>query len=59
MAERQAALLVRRCERTFTETHPDLPARQRVTARFRRRLLERARGGATHAEVARDEQTTR
>src|SRR4051794_38761315 len=23
-----------RCGRTFTETHPELPARQRVTARF-------------------------
>lgn len=47
------------CGCTFTETHPELPARQRVTARFRRRLLERVRGGAAHAEVAREEQTTR
>lgn len=47
------------CERTFTETHPALPSRQRVTARFRARLLERCRGGAAHAEVARDEHTTR
>ena len=47
------------CWRTFTETHPELPARQRVTARFRRRLLERVRGGAAHAEVAREEQTSR
>jgi transposase len=30
------------CGRTFTEMHPELPVRQRVTARFRRRLLERA-----------------
>jgi transposase len=47
------------CARTFTEAHPELPARQRVTRRFRRRLVERVRGGAAHAEVARDEQTTR
>jgi transposase len=47
------------CAGTFTETHPELPARQRVTARFRQRLLERVRGGAAHAEVARDEGTTR
>ena len=47
------------CGRTFTETHPELPARQRVNARFRRRLLERVRGGGAHAEVAREEQTSR
>jgi transposase len=47
------------CGRTFTETHPELPARQRVTRRFRRRLFERVRGGAAHAEVARCERTTR
>ena len=47
------------CGRTFTESHPELPARQRVTRRFRRRLLERVRGGGAHAEVARDERTTR
>src|ERR1700733_10939758 len=33
------------CERTFTETHPALPARQRVSARFRAHLFERCRGG--------------
>ncbi len=44
------------CGRTFTESHPELPARQRVTRRFRRRLFERVRGGAAHAEVAREEQ---
>ncbi|HEX3278895.1 MAG TPA: transposase family protein, partial [Thermoleophilaceae bacterium] len=49
----------RACGRTFTETHPELPARQRVTARFCRRLTERVRGGAAHAEVAREERTTR
>jgi transposase len=47
------------CGRTFTETHPALPARQRVSARFRGRLFERCQGGAAHAEVAREERTTR
>jgi transposase len=47
------------CGRTFTESHPELPARQRVTRRFRRRLFERVRGGAAHAELAREERTTR
>jgi transposase len=47
------------CGRTFTETHPGLPARQRVTERFRRRLRARVTGGGAHAEVARDEQMTR
>jgi transposase len=49
----------RGCGRTFTESHPELPARQRVTRRFRRRLLERVRSGAAHAEVARCERTSR
>jgi len=49
----------RGCGRTFTESHPELPARQRTTRRFRRRLFERVRGGAAHAEVARCERTTR
>jgi transposase len=49
----------RGCGRTFTESHPELPARQRVTRRFRRRLFERVRGGAAHAEVAREEGTSR
>jgi transposase len=48
-----------RCGRTFTESHPELPERQRVTARFRRRLFERTRSGGAHAEIAREEQTTR
>jgi transposase len=47
------------CERTFSETHPELPARQQVTRRFREHLFERVRGGAAHAEVAREEHTTR
>jgi transposase len=49
----------RACERTFTETHPQLPTRQHVSARFRAWLFERCRGGAAHAEVAREERTTR
>jgi transposase len=47
------------CARTFTETHEQLPARQRVTARFRARLGERVADGAAHAEVAREERTSR
>jgi len=47
------------CGRTFTESHPELPPRQRVTRRFRKQLFERVRGGGAHAEVARDERTTR
>jgi transposase len=47
------------CGRTFTETHPDLPARQRVSARFRERLFERCQSGGAHAEVAREERTSR
>ncbi|MGN6169244.1 MAG: transposase family protein [Solirubrobacteraceae bacterium] len=46
------------CGRTFTETHPALPPRQRVTARFRQHLFERCRAGAAHLEVARDERTS-
>jgi transposase len=47
------------CSRTSTESHPELPARQRVTRRFRERLFERVRGGAAHCEVAREERTSR
>lgn len=47
------------CERTFTETHPQLLSRQRVSARFRARLFERCRAGNAHLEVAREEHTTR
>jgi transposase len=49
----------RACSRTFSERHPELPARQRVTRRFRGRLFELAREGAAHAELARTEQTSR
>ena len=47
------------CGRTFTEAHEQLPARQRVTGRFRGRLGERVMDGAAHAEVAREERTSR
>jgi transposase len=47
------------CGRTFTETHPVLPSRQRVSTRFRQHLFKRCRGGAAHLEIARDERTTR
>ncbi|MBV8712211.1 MAG: ISL3 family transposase, partial [Solirubrobacterales bacterium] len=46
------------CGRTFTETHPAFPSRQRVSARFRRHLFERCRGGGAHLEIARDERTS-
>jgi Transposase len=49
----------RRYGSVFTESHPELPPRQRVTRRFRRRLSERVRTGAAHAEVAREESTSR
>src|SRR2546430_1799227 len=47
------------CGCTFTERHEELPSRQRVTRRFRRRLFARASEDAAHAEVARGEETTR
>jgi transposase len=56
---RKRRLICVTCERSSTETHPQIGPRQRVTARFRRRLAERVRGGAAHAEVARCERTTR
>jgi transposase len=43
------------CERTFTETHPALPSRQRVSARFRRHLFERCRGANTALDAVRRE----
>jgi transposase len=47
------------CGRTFSETHEQLPARQRVTGRFRARLAARVGDGAAHVEVAREERTSR
>lgn len=49
----------RACAKSFTESHPALPPRQRVSRRFRRHLFERTREGAAHAEVARLERTSR
>ena len=59
LAVAQAPVVCEGCERTFTKTHPALPSRQRVSARFRAHLFERCRGGGAHAEVARDERTSR
>lgn len=56
---RKRRFVCRPCGRTFTERHPELPPRRRVTRRFRGWLLERVRGGAAHAEVACAERTTR
>ncbi|HST54725.1 MAG TPA: ISL3 family transposase, partial [Solirubrobacteraceae bacterium] len=56
---RKRRFCCRVCRGTFTESHPAIAARQRVTVRFRGWLLERVRGGGAHAEVAREEQTTR
>jgi len=49
----------RGCERSHTEQHPVLPSRQRVSGRFRERLATRAAGGGAHAEIAREEATSR
>jgi transposase len=49
----------RGCRRTHTERHPALPSRQRVSARFRARLSARAAVGGAHAEIAREEGTSR
>jgi transposase len=49
----------RGCRRTHTEPHPALPARQRVSARLRERLAARAAAGGAHAEIAREEGTSR
>ncbi|MDX6644447.1 MAG: transposase, partial [Miltoncostaeaceae bacterium] len=49
----------RGCGRTHTERHPALPSRQRVSARLRARLAARAAVGGAHAEIAREEGTSR
>lgn len=56
---RKRRYLCRGCERSFTEAHPELPSRQRVTRRFRSALRERASEGGAHTEIARTERTTR
>jgi transposase len=47
------------CRRTHTESCAEVAARQRLTRRFRARLAERARSGGAHAEIAREEGTSR
>jgi hypothetical protein len=42
---RKRRFCCRVCGRTFTERHEELPSRQRVTRRFRRRLFARASEG--------------
>jgi len=49
----------RSCHRTFTQSHPVCAQRQRVSLRLRSHLGNRARAGAAHAEVARDEHVSR
>jgi hypothetical protein len=55
----QAPLRLRRVRADVHGAQPELPPRQRVTRRFRRHLFARVRGGGAHAEVARDDRTTR
>jgi transposase len=59
LAWRKRRYRCRACRRSFSETHTELPARQRVSARFRRELFRYVCGGAAHLEVARLEQTSR
>jgi transposase len=47
------------CRRTHTESCPEAPLRQRHTRRFRARLAVRVRSGGAHAEIAREEGTSR
>lgn len=47
------------CRRTHTESSPEAQVRQRLTRRFRARLAERVRSGGAHAEIAREERTSR
>jgi len=56
---RKRRLRCQACRRTHTESCAQVPARARRTARFRARLVERARSGGAHAEIAREERTTR
>jgi transposase len=47
------------CRRTHTESCEQAPPRQRLTDRFCSRLTERACSGGAHAEIAREEGTSR
>src|SRR3989441_3618589 len=49
----------RRCRHSFSESHAELPTRQRVSTRFRAHLFARLRSGGAQLEVAREEQTSR
>jgi transposase len=49
----------KRCRRSCTESCPQAPSRQRLTARLQARLADRARSGGAHAEIAREEGTSR
>jgi transposase len=49
----------KQCGRTHTESAEQGRPRQRLTSRFRARLAERARSGGAHAEIAREERTSR
>jgi|GEM_PF-892138 len=49
----------RGCRRTHTESCAQAPPRQRLTTRLRERLAERAASGGAHAEIAREEGTSR
>jgi hypothetical protein len=55
----QARLPRRALRAQLHRAAPRAPSRQQLSRRFRAHLLERTRCGAAHAEVARDEQTTR
>jgi transposase len=47
------------CRRTYTESCEQGRPRQRLTSRFRARLLERVGSGGAHSEIAREEGTSR
>jgi transposase len=59
LAWRKRRFRCRACGRSFSERHPALRPRQRVSVRFRSQLARRAAGGGAHAEIARLEQTSR
>lgn len=43
------------CERSFTEAHPEIPARARTTRRYERYLYDQVAAGSPIARVAREE----
>lgn len=56
---RKRRFVCRACGRSFSESHPELPARQRMSRRFRRHLFALARAGGAHAEIARQQGVSR